>query len=270
MTSHDVVAIARRALGERRIGHAGTLDPFATGLLVLLVGRMTRLLPYLDGEPKVYDARIQFGTETETDDATGRVVREAPVPVRSDVERAMEKLTGTIDQEPPAYSAKHVAGRRAYDVARRGGAVKLPPARVTVHSWEVRARTNETLDVTITCSGGTYIRALARDLARQARSAAHLTALRRIRSGPFHVRDACAMTALRDGQCAVLPSLQALTSLAVEHLDPAAAERASQGNAVTATVPGDRAALLAPNGELVAVAVRSGDSWQPRTVLRDA
>jgi tRNA pseudouridine55 synthase len=270
MTSHDVVAIARRALGERRIGHAGTLDPFATGLLVLLVGRMTRLLPYLDGEPKVYEARIQFGAETETDDATGRVVREAPVPMRADVERAMASLTGPIDQEPPAYSAKHVDGRRAYDAARRGTPVELPPARVTVHSWEVRGRTNDTLEVTITCSGGTYIRALARDLGRRARSAAHLTALRRLRSGPFHVRDACPLPALRDGQCAMLPSLQALTSLAVEHLDPSATERAARGNAVPASVPGDRAALLAPNGELVAVAVRSGDSWQPRTVLRDA
>ena len=165
MTSHDVVAIARRALGERRIGPRGKLDPFATGLLVLLAGRMTRLLPYLDGEPKVYEARIQFGTETDTDDGTGRLVREAPLAIRAHVDRAIAALTGAIDQEPPAYSAKQVSGQRAYDAARRGAPVKVPATRITVHSWHVRARTNDTIDVTITCSGGTYV-------ARSARSGA--------------------------------------------------------------------------------------------------
>ena len=270
MTSHDVVAIARRALGERRIGHAGTLDPFATGLLVLLVGRMTRLLPYLDGEPKGYEARIQFGAETDTDDATGRMVREAPLPIRADVDRAITALTGPIDQEPPAYSAKQVGGQRAYDAARRGTPVKLPATRVTVHSWQVRERTNDMLDVAITCSGGTYVRALARDLGRQAGSAAHLATLRRTRSGPFQVAEACALDALRDGRCAALPPMRALSSLAVEQLDPLAAERVTRGNPVDATVPGDRAALIGPNGELVAVAERDGTRWQPRTVLRDA
>ena len=270
MTSHDVVAIARRALGERRIGHAGTLDPFATGLLVLLAGRMTRLLPYLDGEPKVYEARIQFGAETDTDDGTGRVVREAPPPIRADVDRAIAALTGVIDQEPPAYSAKQVGGQRAYDAARRGTPVKLPATRVTVHSWSVRGRTNDTIDVTITCSGGTYVRALARDLGRQAGSAAHLTVLRRIRSGPFQVANACGLDSLRDGRCAPLSPLRALSSLAVEQLDAPAADRAARGNPVDATVAGDRAALLGPNGELVAVAERDGTRWQPRTVLRDA
>jgi tRNA pseudouridine55 synthase len=270
MTSHDVVAIARRALGERRIGHAGTLDPFATGLLVLLAGRMTRLLPYLDGEPKEYEARIRFGAETDTDDATGRVVREAPLPIRAHVDRAIAALTGPLDQEPPAYSAKQVGGQRAYDAARRGTPVKLPAARVMVHSWEVRTRTTDRLDVRITCSGGTYVRALARDLGRQAGSAAHLAALRRTRSGPFQVSDACGLEALRDGRCVAIPALRALSSLAVEQLDAAGADRAARGNLVDATVTGDRAALLGPNGELVAVAERSGASWQPRTVLRDA
>jgi tRNA pseudouridine55 synthase len=270
MTSHDVVAVARRALGERRIGHAGTLDPFATGLLVLLVGRVTRLLPYLDAEPKVYQARIRFGSETDTDDATGRVVREARLPIRADVDRGISELTGSFDQEPPAYSAKHVAGRRAYDVARRGETVELPRSRVTVHAWDVTSRTTDALDAVITCSGGTYIRALARDLGRRGGSAAHLAALRRTRSGPFDVRDACSWDALRAGRCAPLPPLRALSSLAVERLDAANADRAARGNLVDATVDGSRAALLGPNDELVAVAERSGTSWQPRTVLRDA
>lgn len=270
MTSHDVVAIARRALGEPRIGHAGTLDPFATGLLVLLVGRVTRLLPYLDGEPKVYDARIRFGAETDTDDASGRLVREAPLPIRADVDRGIASLTGTLDQEPSAYSARHLAGRRAYDAARQGTPLKLPPSRVTVHSWDVKARTKDTLHAVITCSGGTYVRALARDLGRHAGSAAHLVNLRRTASGPFHVGDANGLDALRDGRYGLLSPMRALSSLAVEQLDALGAERAARGNLVDATVAGNRAALVGPNGDLIAVAERSGSSWQPRTVLRDA
>jgi tRNA pseudouridine55 synthase len=270
VTSHDVVAIARRALGERRIGHAGTLDPFATGLLVLLVGRATRLLPYLDGEPKVYEARIQFGAETDTDDATGRVTRQAPVPIRADVDAAITALTGAIDQEPPAFSAKQVEGQRAYAAARRGAPLALAPSRVTVHSWEVTRRATDSIDAVITCSGGTYIRALARDLGRRASSAAHLATLRRTRSGSFSIDDACSLDELRAGRCAVLPPLRALGSLAVEVLDDARVQRTLRGGLIAATVPGPRAALVAPNGDLVAVAVREGESWQPRTVLRDA
>lgn len=270
MTSHDVVAIARRALGERRIGHAGTLDPFATGLLVLLVGRFTRLLPYLDGEPKVYDARIRFGAETDTDDASGRLVREAPLPIRGDVDRGIASLTGTLDQEPSSYSARHLAGRRAYDAARQGTPLKLPPSRVTVHSWDVKARTKDALHAVITCSRGTYVRALARDLGRHAGSAAHLVGLRRTASGPFQVSDANGLDALRDGRYTLLSPMRALSSLAIEQLDALGAERAARGNLVDATVAGNRAVLLGPNGDLLAVAERAGSSWQPRTVLRDA
>ena len=270
VTSHDVVAIARRAIGERRIGHAGTLDPFATGLLVLLLGRATRLLPYLDGEPKVYEARIQFGAETDTDDATGRVTRQAPVPIRADVEAAITTLTGAIEQEPPAFSAKQVEGQRAYAAARSATPLTLAPSRVTVHSWEVTRRANDFIEAVITCSGGTYIRALARDLGRRAASAAHLSALRRTRSGAFSIDEACSFDMLRASRCALLPPLRALGSLAVEVLDEARLLRALRGGMVDATVAGARAALLAPNGDLVAVAVREGESWQPRTVLRDA
>ncbi|MGQ0715377.1 MAG: tRNA pseudouridine(55) synthase TruB [Gemmatimonadaceae bacterium] len=269
VTSHDVVAIVRRALGERRIGHAGTLDPFATGLLVLLIGRATRLLPYLDGEPKVYEARIQFGVETDTDDATGRVVRQAPPPVRADVDGARATLTGSIDQVPPDFSAKQVEGRRAHAAARGGAPLTLAPARVMVHSWATTQRSNDTLDAVITCSGGTYVRALARDLGRRAGSAAHLAALRRTRSGSFSVADACTLEVVQRGACHLVPPLNALGSLAVERLDDARVQRAVRGGLIDATVAGDRAALVAPNGELVAVAVREGERWQPRTVLRD-
>jgi tRNA pseudouridine55 synthase len=199
MTSHDVVQHVRRVYGERSIGHLGTLDPFATGLLVLLIGRATRLATFLDTEPKVYEAVITFGAETDTDDETGTVIRTADPPSENDVRAMLETLTGTISQIPPAYSAKSVDGTRAYDAARRGEALDLPPVDVTVHSWEIRYLSRETLSATITCGGGTYIRALARDLGRLTSSAAHLSSLRRTHAGQFDVRDAATLESLAAG-----------------------------------------------------------------------
>jgi tRNA pseudouridine55 synthase len=190
MTSHDVVQRVRRIYGERSIGHLGTLDPFATGLLVLLLGRATRLATFIDTEPKVYEAMIRFGEETDTDDATGNVIRAAALPGKAAVMSALPTLTGTISQVPPAYSAKSVEGTRAYDAARRGEPLDLPAVDVTVHRWEVRDFSDESLTCTITCSGGTYIRALARDLGRLTSSAAHLLSLRRTRVGQFDVSHA--------------------------------------------------------------------------------
>src|SRR6266513_2230059 len=196
MTSHDVVQRVRRIYGERSIGHLGTLDPFATGLLVLLLGRATRLAGFLDTEPKVYKATYRFGTETDTDDETGTVIRSAAAPDESDVRSAIKSLTGTISQVPPAYSAKSVDGTRAYDAARRGTPLDIPAVDVTVHSWEIRELSGEILSAVVTCSGGTYIRALARDLGRLASSAGHLAALRRTRIGEFDVRDAATLDGL--------------------------------------------------------------------------
>lgn len=198
MTSHDVVQHVRRVYGERSIGHLGTLDPFATGLLVILLGRATRLATFLDTEPKIYEAKIAFGTETDTDDKTGTGIRTAPTPREADVRSAVGTLTGTISQVPPAYSAKSVAGTRAYDAARRGEPLDLPAVSVTVHGWEIRELGDDSLSAQITCSGGTYIRALARDLGRLAGSAAHLAALRRTRIGSFDVRDSATLEALTD------------------------------------------------------------------------
>jgi tRNA pseudouridine55 synthase len=196
MTSHDVVQHVRRIYGERSIGHLGTLDPFATGLLVLLLGRATRLATFLDTEPKVYEATIRFGTETNTDDETGTVIRSAAAASESDIRSAIKSLTGTISQVPPAYSAKSIDGTRAYDAARRGTPLDIPAVDVTVHSWDVREVSAETVSAVITCSGGTYIRALARDLGRLTQSAAHLASLRRTRIGEFDVRDAATLEAL--------------------------------------------------------------------------
>ena len=196
MTSHDVVQHVRRIYGERSIGHLGTLDPFATGLLVLLLGRATRLATFLDTEPKVYEATIRFGTETDTDDETGTVISTAHAPRESDVRSGVKTLTGKISQVPPAYSAKSVDGTRAYDAARRGEPLNLPAVDVTVHSWEIGEFRGETLTATVTCSGGTYIRALARDLGRLTSSAAHLASLRRTRVGEFDVRNAATLEIL--------------------------------------------------------------------------
>jgi tRNA pseudouridine55 synthase len=236
---------------------------------------VTRLARFVDAEPKVYEATIQFGEETDTDDRTGAVVRAAPPPARAAVDTAMTALTGRIEQLPPAYSAKKVGGRRAYAAARLGEPLDLRPVPVTVWRWDVRAeRRRETgvaeLEVTIACSAGTYVRALARDLGRASGSAAHLTALRRTRAGAFDVSDAYSIDALRSSAPPLRPALDALPSLARERLDDAGVRRITRGAPVPATVAGARAALLAPDGGVAAVAERDGDAWRPVVVLAGA
>lgn len=288
VSSHDVVSIARRALGEKRIGHGGTLDPFATGLLVILIGRATRLLPHLPGEPKVYEATIRFGTETDTEDLDGTVVLERPLPTPAALLAVIPALTGSIEQVPPAYSAKRVHGRRAYELARAGESVDLVPVTIRVDRWEVLALVGvdgEEIDaataatdvrvqaasVRISCGGGTYIRSLARDVARLAGSAAHLTQLRRTSSGPFRVEDALTTADLREGRAWVRPALDALPGLPVQALTDDDLVRIVRGIDVLAQVDGSWGALTAPeHGVLVALAERRGDRWQPRVVMREA
>lgn len=267
MSSHDVVALARRALGTRKVGHGGTLDPFATGLLVILAGRGTRLLQFVPSEPKVYEATIAFGAETDSDDLTGTVVREAACPTADAVLAALPALTGDLDQLPPAYSAKHVGGERAYEVARRGEAPALVPSRVHVDAWEVLEVSPDALRARISCGTGTYIRSLARDLGRAVGSAAHLAALRRVQVGPFDVRDANDIEALRGGALHVRDLREALGDLPREVLDDEGVRRVRHGMMIDATVAGARAALLDSQGELVAVAGRDGDRWHPDVVL---
>lgn len=284
VSSHDVVNAARRAVGERRIGHAGTLDPFATGLLVLLVGRATRLLPHIPDEPKVYEARIAFGTETDTEDLLGQPVREAQRPTRVQLMDALPRLVGSISQVPPAYSAKRVDGQRAYALARAGAEVELKPVQVVVHRWEVLHVEDDadgrvlTLDARITCGGGTYVRSLARDLARAVGSAAHLTALRRVRTGPFDVRDAVSLVDLRERRVTVRPALDALPGFPVQRLGDDELAKIVRGIDVAATAPGAWGALVRGDEDvLVALAERrgsreapGGERWQPRVVMREA
>ena len=269
VTSHDVVLAARRAFGESRIGHAGTLDPFATGLLVLLLGRATRLLPHLDGVPKEYEATIALGRETENDDLEGATVREAAPPDDDAIRHAVSQLTGNLNQIPPAYSAKRVAGRRAYEAARAGEALELAPASVQVYEWRDLQRDGNILRATIACGGGTYIRALARDLGRLTGSAAHLRALRRVRSGPFRVTDAVTAEQLRSGGAKLRPALDALPTIPHLSLSADDAERVLRGMPVMRAGDAPNAALVdGRSGALVAFAEADGPRWQPRVVMK--
>ncbi|MBV6521375.1 MAG: tRNA pseudouridine synthase B [Gemmatimonadaceae bacterium] len=267
ITSHDAVSVVRRATGQARVGHTGTLDPFATGLLLMLVGRGTRLARFVSSEPKTYDALVAFGRETTTDDATGDTRCEAELPRAASIPDAIARLTGEIQQIPPVYSAKHVAGKRAYSMARRGVAVQLHPVTVRVHEWCVGALTNGVLRVSIVCAGGTYVRALARDLGRLTGSAAHLAALRRTRAGAFDVANAVTLDAVRAGDFNLCPLRDVVSDLPVEQLTERATVEASHGRTVAATITASRAALIGNEGTLVAVAECENGAWRPRVVL---
>jgi tRNA pseudouridine55 synthase len=208
-TSHGVVSISRKALGTRKVGHAGTLDPMATGLLVLGVGTATRLLTFLVGADKTYTATVRLGSSTVTDDAQGEVLTVANPAVLadisdSDIRDQVAALTGTIEQRPSAVSAIKVDGQRAYDRVRAGDDVVLDARTVTVSGFDVhdirRTPTAIDLDVTVDCSSGTYIRALARDIGVALGCGGHLTALRRTRVGPFSVDDACLPDAIDESR----------------------------------------------------------------------
>lgn len=198
ITSHDAVSKVRYALGERRVGHAGTLDPAASGLLVIGVGQGTRLMGMLTQDQKSYEARISFGCETDTDDREGKTVREAEVPKRlfDEVEarQALAGLVGVQDQVPPAYSAISIDGKRAYALAREGETVELASRRIEIYQALLLAvgEDDEGLfwDCAFMVSKGTYIRSIARDLGRSLGSAAHLGALRRLSSGNLTLKDA--------------------------------------------------------------------------------
>lgn len=198
ITSHDAVQVVRRAYDQSSVGHLGTLDPFATGLLVMLLGKATRLATFIDADPKVYEARIAFGTETNTDDPTGDVVRSAAIPTEQAVFAAVEKLTGQLQQVPPAFSAKQIDGKRAYVSARKGEHLDLKPVTITVYEWKDLAFENGELSATVSCSSGTYIRSLARDLGTATESAAHLKELRRTRSGEFDVSEAVSLETIKN------------------------------------------------------------------------
>lgn len=232
VTSFDVVRQVGRALGTRRVGHAGTLDPFATGLLVVLSGVATRCIRFVPTEPKVYLATIAFGSERDTDDLTGEVVREAEPPALEAVRAAIPQLTGALAQVPPAYSAKKIEGRRAYALARSGTTVVLEPSQVVVHGWEDLQWDGGQVVARVTCGTGTYIRALARDLGRLTGSAAHLASLRRERCGPFDVSGATSWEAVLRGEVEPRDAREALPGVPVVTLDEPEAIRARHGASI--------------------------------------
>jgi tRNA pseudouridine55 synthase len=191
-TSFDVVRKAKRAFKKKKVGHAGTLDPFATGLLIILLGQGTKLSDYLMSGEKKYVATMTLGIGTDTLDRTGRTVRTMAVPDidQEEIRRAVQEFTGDIEQRPPAYSAININGRRAYELARKGIAVDLKKRIVTIRSIDIISVNLPDITFEVTCSGGTYIRSLAADIAERIGSAGHLKSLRRLSSGGFDVRHA--------------------------------------------------------------------------------
>ena len=271
MTSHDVVARARRVLSVRKVGHAGTLDPMATGLLVLGVGAATRLLGHVGGHDKTYEATIRLGQSTVTDDREGEVLAAASTAHLDDaaVRDALAAQTGPLQQVPSSVSAVKVEGRRSYDRVRAGEAVELAPRSVTVHRLDVHAiRRPEPdlldVDVTVSCTAGTYIRAIARDAGAALGVGGHLTALRRTASGPFTIEAAATVedagaALLAGGGTGFLPLTEAATTVfATRRVTEEESRALGYGQRIPATgIPGLHAAVD-PDGRLVALLEDAG------------
>jgi tRNA pseudouridine55 synthase len=271
MTSHDVVAIVRRSLGEKRVGHAGTLDPDATGVLVLGVGRATRLLRFIESAEKEYEADVVLGVETSSQDSSGEVLSESDASgvSREDVERATAALTGEIDQIPPMVSAVKVGGERLYRKARRGEEVDRPPRRVTVHEMSFERfdpGPRPTVRFRVRCSPGTYVRTLAHDLGRSLGVGAHISRLRRTRVGVFTADDAVALDAVEAGT--VRPMLDAVATHPRRDVDADQARSLAQGKSLPALGVEGEYAVVGPAG-LVAMAEDRGDVTRPVVVVAD-
>ncbi len=245
-SSHDVVARVRRALGVQRIGHTGTLDPLATGVLPLLVGPATRLARFLTAGEKIYEARIRLGVATDTYDATGK-----PAPLPGDIQAsapptdpvviaaALNHLRGAVRQAPPPFSAKKIGGDRAYDLARRQKAVVPESVVVTAHTIDLVSVDVTAVDLRIVCSPGFYVRSLAHDLGLRLGCGAHLEALRRLRSGGFDAGEACPLDTIeregRDAAARVVPPERLLPDLRAVVLTDHGVRRAAHGNPIMAS-----------------------------------
>lgn len=261
MTSFEALDGVKRALGTCRVGHAGTLDRFATGLLVVMVGACTRLVRFVQGLEKEYVARLTLGIETDTLDPEGAVVGTAPVPSAEAIEVALRGFVGTISQVPPAFSALHVGGRRAHEIVRGGGAPEMRARTVHIPELALLEYRPPLLDLRIRCSGGTYVRSLARDLALAAGSRGYVSALRRTAIGAIRVEEAVAPAAFRNHPelaepGAFVTAYQVLWQVTVK--DPCLARiRNGQGGALaelcTGTAPDGEVACLDAAGALVGI-----------------
>ncbi|HEV2715980.1 MAG TPA: tRNA pseudouridine(55) synthase TruB [Terriglobales bacterium] len=297
ITSHDVVSRVRRIVGERRIGHTGTLDPFATGVLMVLIGRATRLAQFLTGLEKEYEAVIRLGYATDTGDATGQRVTdfgaEAPRTTeiyREQIQSALASLRGEIEQTPPMYSAKKIAGKRLYELARRGEEIQRKPVRVQVRTFELGAADGwfpendagtQDIKVRVVCSAGTYIRALAEDLGRNVGVGAHVIELRRTRIGKFEIGVALTLERLeqlaQSGSIALISSDEVLGHLPLVQLTADESKRVMRGidldvgeTANADWTNGQAVKLRAQDGQLVAVGIYDGDRnlLHPSVVIR--
>ena len=284
-TSHDVVALVRRLAATKRVGHGGTLDPFASGVLPLFLGHATRVVEYHLGDRKAYRATVCFGASSTTDDLEGELTPAAGrAPTRDAFVAALPGLTGTISQRPPAYSAIKVGGRRAYAMARAGQAVELAPRVVTIHdldlvSWDDTDPERPIAVIDVQCSAGTYIRALARDLGEGLGSAAYLGALTRTASGPFKIEDATSLEEIRataaESPTGLLPLLlpldTGLDAFPVVTLTADEVAAVARGQFIRPAGglpgPGDRYRLRDAGGALVAIASAAAGRLAPDKVF---
>jgi tRNA pseudouridine55 synthase len=268
-SSFEVVRRVRRALKARKAGHGGTLDPFATGLLLLCIGEATKLVPFLMPEPKTYRAVAKLGEETDTQDPTGEVVaRSDKLPEPDQIYEAAARFLGEIEQIPPMYSALRHHGERLYRLARRGETVELKPRKVTIYRLEVQEVALPLFTLEVTCSQGTYIRTLAADLGRALGCGAHLAGLRRLAVGPFKVEEALTLEALREFTreelaSQIIPLAECLPGFRALSVGPEEAEFLRQGRVLPwpggNLTPGERVRLLA-EGDLLAVAEVRGEA----------
>jgi tRNA pseudouridine55 synthase len=281
-TSHDVVARIRRTSGERRIGHTGTLDPRASGLLPLVLGRATRLAQYLTGSDKTYEATVRLGYATDTDDADGRPLGApgAHLPDDAAIQLALAAFVGTIEQLPPQHSAKKVEGRRAYDLARRQKPVALLPARVRLHALDWLGREGDLVRLRLTTGPGFYVRSLARDLGERLGCGGHLAGLRRLASGGFTVEEAIPLEdAERMGPRVagrIVPPSRALPEALSVVVTATGELRVRHGNSVgpqhlsagpPAAAGDGLVKVLAADGSLLALAQARGGALHPTVVL---
>jgi tRNA pseudouridine55 synthase len=260
ITSFEALNPVKKALGTRKVGHSGSLDKFADGLLVVLAGRALKLTPYVTGCGKRYEALVRLGSETDTLDPEGRVIAEAPVPPEAVFTAALERFRGGIMQTPPAFSAIHVGGKRAHELVRGGLPVEMKPRPVTIHELVLRYYEPPFARLGVHCSAGTYIRALARDIALAAGSRAHLAGLTRTMSGAFALTDALSLPpppidsdVIKNALRPIDRSVFAALSIPVVEADEKAADAMRHGKPV--------AGILAPREKPAPLAVFCGDSF---------
>ena len=278
MTSRDVVNVVQRRMRPAKVGHAGTLDPAAEGVLVLGVGPAVRLISYVQQQPKHYRGRFRLGYSSPSGDLEEALTAhpELPMPTRAHLEVAAESLVGEIDQTPPAHSAIHVRGRRAYERVRQGETVEMPSRRVVIHSLKVTSYDPPEFELEITCGSGTYIRTLGTDVAAAAGSTAVMTRLVRLGVGPFRSGDALALDRLENDPLRRLlrPALEGVAHLPPVTIDDDQSRRLGHGLQIEAQtdttgqrVDGVEAAAVDAGGHLRAILRARGDSWRPTKVL---